>query len=130
MTLCVENLKIIAKCLLSEWFFKLLKEDGVRQELIRDKYIYAKSLFQVSAKPTGSSFWKRIMRVNEDLCCRGAFIVENGSNARFWEDTWLRGTPLTLKYASVCNVYQRKHVTMVKVMSNTPLSISFRRSLM
>jgi hypothetical protein len=46
------------KCLLTKWLFKLLNEQGVWQELIKNKYIHLKSLHQVKANPMDSPFWR------------------------------------------------------------------------
>ena len=40
----IQNLDIQNKCLLSKWLFKLLNEDGLWQELLRNKYIKDKTL--------------------------------------------------------------------------------------
>jgi hypothetical protein len=59
----IEVLDLKNKCLLSKWLFKLLNEDGVWQELLRNKYLHSKTLSQVSAQPFDSPFWKGLMRV-------------------------------------------------------------------
>jgi hypothetical protein len=40
----IQNLELQNKCLLSKWLFKLLNEDGMWQELLRNKYIKDKTL--------------------------------------------------------------------------------------
>jgi hypothetical protein len=52
-------------CLLRKWLFKLLAEQGVWQELPQNKYLYSKSLSQVQAKPSDSSFWKGLIKVKD-----------------------------------------------------------------
>jgi hypothetical protein len=56
----IEVLDIKNKCLLSKWFFKLLSEEGVWQELLSNKYLGSKSLSQVQVKPTDSPFEKEL----------------------------------------------------------------------
>jgi hypothetical protein len=77
------DLDIKNKCLLSKWFFKLLSEEGVWQELLSNKYLGSKSLLQVQVKPTDSPFWKGIMRVKDDFFRRGSFVVRDGMKTRF-----------------------------------------------
>jgi hypothetical protein len=72
-SLGVENLEIKNKCVLSKWLFKLLNEDVIWQELLRNKYIHSKKLTQVTTKPLDSPFWKGIMRVKEELFSRAFF---------------------------------------------------------
>jgi hypothetical protein len=57
----IEVLDIKNICLLCKWLFKLLSEEGVWQELLKNKYLRGKTLSQVQAKPTDSPFWKGIM---------------------------------------------------------------------
>jgi len=52
----IQNLEIQNKCLLSKWLFKLLNEDGMWQELLRNKYIKNKTLGSCEKKPTDSHF--------------------------------------------------------------------------
>jgi hypothetical protein len=59
----IELLEFKNKCLLSKWLFKLLTEEGVWQQLLRNKYLINKTLSQVEAKPTDSHFLKSLMRV-------------------------------------------------------------------
>jgi hypothetical protein len=52
----IEVLDLKNKSLLCKWLFKLLNEDGVWHELIRNKYLHSKTLSQVEAKPLDSHF--------------------------------------------------------------------------
>ena len=52
----IEVLDIKNKCLLSKWLFKLINEEGVWQEIPRNKYLQNKTLSQVTPKPTDSQF--------------------------------------------------------------------------
>jgi hypothetical protein len=53
------DLKLQNECLLSKWFFKLLNENGLWQDLIKKKYLYNKSITQVTRKP-GDSFLVKV----------------------------------------------------------------------
>jgi hypothetical protein len=66
--------------------FKLINEDGVWQELLRNKYLNSKTLSQVTTKPFDSPFWKGLMKVKEDFFSRGSFKVGHGKDTMFWED--------------------------------------------
>jgi hypothetical protein len=79
----IEVLDLKNKCLLSKLLFKLLNEDDVWQELLRNKYLHFKSLAEVTMKPTYSPFWKGLMKVKEDFFNRGSFTVGNGEETRF-----------------------------------------------
>ena len=116
-------------CLLSKWLYKLLHEEGVWQEILQNKYLNNKTLSQVEAKPTDSPFWKGLMKVKDEFFNRGSFIIGDGTKTRFWNDIWLGDTSLSAQYPSLYNIVQRKDVTVASVLAQTPLSISFRRTL-
>jgi hypothetical protein len=80
------DLEIQNKCLLSKWLYKLINEDGVWQQLLRNKYIDTKTRTQV--KKTGDSqFWTGLMNVKNQFLSLGNFRLQSGTQIRFWEDT-------------------------------------------
>jgi len=125
----IQNLDIQNKCLLSKWLFKLLNEDGMWQELLRNKYIKDKTLGSCVKKPTDSHFWKSLMNVKDVFMDFGSFKVLDGSQTRFWIDTWLGNKPLKDKFPSLFNIVRRKQDSVAQVLSTIPLNISFRRNL-
>jgi hypothetical protein len=70
--------------LLSKWLFKLLNEDGLWQELIKNKYLHLKTLAQVkpNAYDVDSPFWKGLLKLKDDFFSRGYFKVGNGLQTR------------------------------------------------
>jgi len=59
----------------------------------------------------------------------GSFKINDGSQTRFWVDTWLGNKPLKDKFPSLFNIVRRKHDSVAQVLSSIPLNISFRRNL-
>ena len=57
------------------------------------------------------------------------FNLRDGSQIRFWEDTWLRNQPLSYRFPNLYNIVRKKHATVAKVFNTTPLNVSFRRAL-
>lgn len=106
-----------------------VERDGVWIQLLRNKYLYSKTLAQVTAQPSDSPFWKGLMRTKVAFFNRSKFIVGNGQGIRFWEITWLGETPLALQYPSLYNIVQWKEVFVGTVLGSVPLNIQFRRSL-
>ena len=98
----------------------LTYEGGVWQELINNKYLNTKSLSQVQSKPTDSPFWKGILKGKDDFFDRGSFVLGNGNNIRFWEDTWLGDKPLSKEYPSLYNIVYRKQVLVADVLHSAP----------
>ena len=83
----IENFELKNKCLLSKWLFKILTEDGVWHELLRNKYLNSKSLAQVKVRPTDSPFLKGLMKIKDEFFDLGYFNIKNGEYTRFWGDT-------------------------------------------
>ena len=106
----IEVLDVKNKCLLSKWLFKLMNEDGVWQEILVNKYLGNNTLSQVQAKPTDSPFWKGLMEVKQEFVSRGTFVVRNGHNTNFWEDTWLGNNALAIEYPSLYSMAENKKV--------------------
>ena len=75
----IQNLDIQNKCLLSKWLFKLCNEEGIWQELLRNKYLKDKTLGQVNEKPRDSYFWTSLMGVNDNFLSLGRFLLKDGS---------------------------------------------------
>ena len=100
------------------------------QEFLHNKYLSDKTSSQVQAKPNDSPFWKGLMGVKYEFFARVFFLNGDGQLTRFWEDTWLGDTPLQSQYPSLYNIFQRKNVSVHKVLSNAPpLNSGFRRAL-
>lgn len=69
------------------------------------------------------------MNIKDTFMKLGHFDVKDGSQTRFWLDTWLGNKPLKDKFPALCNIVRRKHDTIATVMSSPILNISFRRNL-
>jgi hypothetical protein len=63
--LCVSNLAIKNICLLTKWLYKLLNEDGMWQQLLKNKYLGDKALTQISRRSGDSHFWSGIMNIKD-----------------------------------------------------------------
>jgi hypothetical protein len=120
------DLDIQNKCLLSKWIIKLINEDGLWQQLLKNKYLKGRTLSQVDRKKGDSQFWSGLMEVKNLVLERGRFNVQDGTQTRFWEDLWLGKEPLMKKYPALYNIVRKKNVSVAQVLSTTPLNVSFR----
>ena len=77
--LVIMDLNVQNKCLLSKWLFKLTNEDGIWQQILRNKYLKSKILTQVEKKPGDSQFWSGLMSVKQDFLKWMTFKVHNGN---------------------------------------------------
>jgi hypothetical protein len=103
--------------------------DGMWQTLLQNKYLRSKSLTQVAAKPYGSHFWRGLMHKKDEVLAKGSFEIKDGTNVRFWDDTWVGDKPLKVQYPNLYNIVRDPHANVSKIMATIPLNISFRRAL-
>ncbi|WVZ94697.1 LOW QUALITY PROTEIN: hypothetical protein U9M48_040562 [Paspalum notatum var. saurae] len=82
--------------------------------------ISSKSLAQVESKIGDSQFWSCLMKVKPDFLRFGTFLVKDGSQVRFWEDTWLDGIPLKDQYPSSYHIARSKFISIAEAMSTSP----------
>jgi hypothetical protein len=59
----------------------------------------------------------------------GSFLIKDGSQIRFWEDTWLDGSPLRDQYPSLYNIVRHRSITIAEAMSAFPTVFPWRRQL-
>ena len=123
------DLKIQNKYLLSKWLFKLTNEDGIWQQILRNKYLKSKTLTQVEKKPCDSQFWSGLMSVKQEFLNWMMFKVQKGKQTRFWEDKWLGNSALKDQYSNLFNLVHRKYATVHTIFNGDPLNVLFRRHL-
>src|SRR5438128_8766106 len=61
--------------LISKWLFKLETSEGMRPQLLRNKYLGSKPLVQAVWKTGDSHFWSCLMKVKQDFLRFGTFMV-------------------------------------------------------
>jgi hypothetical protein len=121
-------LKIFAS-LLSEWLYKLLNEDGIWQELLKNKYLGDKSLTQISRRPGDSHFWSGLMNIKDQFFRWSHFQVRDGQATRFWKDKWLTSRSLSERFSNLCNIVCNKSALVAQVFLDTNFNLSFRRTI-
>jgi hypothetical protein len=85
--MCILNLKYQNDCLLSKWLFRLLNSEGTWQTIIWRKYLTNKTLTQVEYVSRNSHFWPSLMNIKGTFLNFGSFVIGDGSQLRFWEDS-------------------------------------------
>jgi len=66
------------------------------------------------------------MHIKDEVLGNGSFDIKDETNTRFWDDRWVGDKPLKVNYLSLYNIVQDPHATVSKVMTTSPLNISFR----
>jgi hypothetical protein len=57
-------------------------------------------------------------------------LIKDGSQIKFWEDSWLGNAPLREQYPALYNIVRYKSDTIAKVMATSPPDVTFRRDLL
>jgi len=70
------------------------------------------------------------MKAKELFFQFGTFSVRDGSQVRFWEDTWLGNNPLMVQYPNLYRIVRHKFVMIKQVLGQENPDISFRRDLL
>jgi hypothetical protein len=100
----IHNLDIKNRVLLNKWLYHLLTTDGTWQQILRNKYLGTKPLAHAQWKSGDSDFWASLMKVRQEFFQYGIFIIQNGSQIRFWEDRWLGNRTLRDQYFGLYNI--------------------------
>jgi hypothetical protein len=110
-------------------YLSYLLRRGLGKPFLRAKYVCQKALSQVLWKPDDSHFWAGLMLTKKFLFGLGSFSIKDGSEIRFWEDTWLGNASLCEQYSALYSIVHHKGDTIVKVMETSPPVVTFRRDL-
>jgi hypothetical protein len=62
--------------LLSKWIIKLINEDGLWQQLLKNKYLKGRTLSQVDRKKGDSQFWSGLMEVKNLVLERAGLMFK------------------------------------------------------
>jgi hypothetical protein len=69
------------------------------------------------------------MNIRDSFMELGSFKIKDGSQTRFWYDTWLGDKPLKDKFPSLFNIVRSRQDSVAQVLRSVPFNISFRRNL-
>ncbi|KAF7820652.1 putative ribonuclease H protein At1g65750 family [Senna tora] len=77
----------------------LTKEDNLWVRFIKGKYgVASNGVFEVSSKPTDSSFWRDIIRILPEFKDQIAWEVGDGNKIGFWDDKWISKDMILREY--------------------------------
>jgi hypothetical protein len=120
--------RVMNKCLLAKWIFKVEnEEDNMCSHLLRKKYLGEKGFFSCR-KSNCSQFWKGLLDIKED-CMRGfKYIIGDGRKARFWHDVWVLDCPLKVAFPHIFEICNQQDWSVHRVCSQEDEVLSFRRN--
>jgi hypothetical protein len=102
------NTRIMNKCLLSKWIYKLERGDNTLVlQLVEKKYLGERGIYNCKNK-NGSQFWKGLMTVRDEITGGLIYTVGDGKKARFWLDVWSGTCPLMITSLNVCYLQPTK----------------------
>jgi hypothetical protein len=124
----IKDLKKMNVSLVSKWWWKLEKDDGLWQDIVKAKYLHNKSIFSVTHKAFDSPVWSDLLKVR-DLYLHGRSVkICNGHKTSFWCNTWLYDKPLSDITPVLFTLCDQKEAKVYQV-KNGLVQITFRRWL-
>ena len=73
-------------------------------------------------------FWRGLHKVKHKFSWGAQFVVQNGRNTLFWDDTWISDVPLRLLFPRVFNLCRDKSATVNQCFADGEVSLNFRRT--
>jgi hypothetical protein len=75
----IKDLKRMNVSLLCKWWWKLEKEEGLWQQIVRFKYMSNKSIHEVSHKLDDSPMWFDLLKIKHIYLRGGGYLLRMGS---------------------------------------------------
>lgn len=124
----IKKLRKMNASLLCKWWWRLEKENGLWQDIIKYKYLRNSSIHEVGHKLNDSQMWYDLLKF-KDVYLQGRTVsIKNGENVRFWLDPWLYEEPLKDIAPILYKLSMNKLVSVAKV-KNGEVSMQFSRWL-
>jgi hypothetical protein len=76
-----------------------------------------------------SHIWASLMATKKFFFRYGTFSIKDGSQIRFWEDSWLGNSPLSEQYVALYSIFHHKSDTIALVKATSPPDVTFRCDL-
>lgn len=90
----IKDLRRMNISLLCKWWWKLEKEEGLWQEIVKFKYLRKKNIHNVVHQLNDSPTWHGLLKV-KDIYLQGRGVeIKKGDKTRLWQDPWLYREPL------------------------------------
>ena len=63
------------------------------------------------------------MKIKDEVLANGSFIIKDGCQTRFWDDTWAGDLSFKVKYPLIYNIARDPHASVAHVMASRPFNI-------
>jgi hypothetical protein len=119
----VKNIRKMNVSLLCKWWWKLENEEGLWKSIVRAKYLNGGSLIgAIKHKPDDSPVWYDLLKIRHIYLKGRTVKVKNGKSTLFWEDPWLRDTPLCVLYPVLYDLCKDKYISVYSfILTNAQL---------
>ena len=124
----IKDIRKMNISLLCKWWWRLEKEDGSWQKIVRYKYLRTDSIHTVSHKLNDSHMWYDLLKIKDFYLQGRSVSIKNGENTRFWLDPWLYNKSICEITPILFQLCEHKDAFMAQVKNGT-VNIQFRRWL-
>lgn len=123
----IKNIRRMNISLLCKWWWKLEKEEGLWQEIVKYKYLKNKSIHEVGHRLNDSPIWTDLLKV-KDIYLQGREVsIRSANMSRFWLDSWLYEEPLCVIEPVLFALCEKKTITVEQAVRDD--NITSRRRL-
>ena len=98
--------------LLCKWWWKLEAENGLWQQIVRQKYLSSDNVGSVKHRLDDSPMWSDLLKVKSIYLKGRSMLVKNGKATSFWLDTWIHNKPLCLMYPVLFDMCLDKQISV------------------
>jgi hypothetical protein len=108
----IKDIRKMNISLLCKWWWKLENEDGMWQEVVRNKYMLGETVGTVKHMLDNSPTWTDLLKT-KNIYLRGRKVeTENGKMTLFWKDPWLWDEPICLTAPVLFDLCDEKDITV------------------
>lgn len=123
----IKDLKRMNISLLCKWWWKLEREGGLWQHIVKYKYMQNKTIHEVEHRLSDSPMWADLLKVKIVYLQGRGVITNDGSLTRFWLDPWVYDKPLAKHAPILFALCENKKITVAQALHGEPAL--FRRWL-
>jgi hypothetical protein len=121
----IKNIRKMNISLLCKWWWKLEKEKGIWQEIIKAKYLQKEEVSSVRHKLIDSPVWTNLLKVKHIYLGGRMITTINGKKTMLWKDSWLSDKPICSEAYVIFEPCLAKDITIHQFLSrNGDLELS------
>jgi hypothetical protein len=90
----IKDVRKMNLSLLCKWWWRLEKESGLWQDIVKHKYMKKDNVSSVKHKQTDSPMWADLLKIKHIYLQGRKMNIKNGKSTSVWKDIWLYDEPL------------------------------------